>query len=303
MKGEPPIVAGVDFSSSSSMVLSHAAKIAAASGARVIAAHVIPSGTIREWERAADREAHTEERVDELTGRLEAMMAECCPSVPCGTDVRTGKPAEVLARVLTEYRAGLLVIGAHDVAKRRLGTVAAACARSAPADVLILRDWQDRFFRRIAACVDFSIASADGLDRAITMAAAHGAELEIIHVIFPPDRDPWGRVMDQPMDSGNGYGERVRERARTAMDEFLQPFAARLEKIESTVHFLESESPAAAITARVDATGADLTVTGSHAGSRLEEFVLGSNTERLLHDSNSSVLIARGWENPMDDAV
>jgi nucleotide-binding universal stress UspA family protein len=109
--------------------------------------------------------------------------------------------------------------------------------------------------------------------------------------------------MDQPMDSGNGYGERVRERARAAMDDFLKPFAKRLERIESTVHFLESESPAAAITARVDATGVDLTVTGSHAGSRLEEFVLGSNTERLLHDSSSSILIARGWESQREDTV
>ena len=108
------------------MVLSHAAKIAAASGARVIAAHVIPTGTIREWERASDREAHTAERVEELTGRLEAMMAEHCPGVAGGTEVRIGKPAEVLARVLTDHRAGLLVIGAHDVTKRRLGCTATA---------------------------------------------------------------------------------------------------------------------------------------------------------------------------------
>lgn len=277
------------------MVLAHAAKIAAATGARVVAAHVISSGSIREWERTADREAHTAARVEEITERLGEILAEYCPGVPHECDVRIGKPPATLARILTDHRADLLVLAAHDHTKRRLGTVAAACARSAPADVLILRDWQGNYFRRIAACVDFSASSSAGLDRAITLADAHEASLEIIHVIYPPDRDPWGRVMDQPMDADTDYTQRVRERASAAMDEFLQPHAARLAKIISTVHFLESASPAAAISAHVEAAGIDLIVTGSHAGSRLEEFVLGSNTERLLHDASSSVLVARGW--------
>ncbi|HSP41247.1 MAG TPA: universal stress protein, partial [Luteolibacter sp.] len=225
----------------------------------------------------------------------ETMMAENCPGVPGECDVRVGSPPTTLARILTDHRADLLVLGAHDLTKCRLGTVAAACARSAPADVLILRDWQGHYFRRIAACVDFSDSSSAGLDRAITFAEAHEAALEIIHVLYPPDRDPWGRVMDQPMDADTDYGQRVRERASAAMDEFLQPHAARLAKVVSTVHFLESVSPSAAITAHLEAGDIDLVVTGSHAGSRIEDLVLGSNTERMLHDSTGSVLVARGW--------
>ncbi len=295
MKEGLSIVAGIDFSASSPMVLAHTAKIAAATGARVLAAHVIGSGAIREWERTADCAAQTAARVEEIAARLGGMLAEHCSGVPCECDVRIGNPPAMLARILTDHRADLLVLAAHDLTKRRLGTVAAACARSAPADVLILRDWQGSYFRRIAACVDFSPSSSAGLDRAITLADAHEASLEIIHVIFPPDRDPWGRVMDQPMDADTDYGQCVRERASAAMDEFLQPHAARLAKIISTVRFLESASPAAAISAHVEAAGIDLIVTGSHAGSWIEEFVLGSNTERLLHDASSSVLVARGW--------
>ncbi len=301
MKGVPPVVAGIDFSASSPMVLCHAAKIAAATGAGVVAAHVIAAGSIREWERAADREAQTDERVTEITERLKAMMAENCSGVPNECDVRVGSPPATLDRILTDHRADLLVLGAHDLTKRRLGTVAAACARSAPTDVLILRDWQGHDFRRIAACVDFSASSSAGLDRAITLAEAHEAALEIIHVIYPPDHDPWGRVMDQPLDAETDYGQRVRERASAAMDEFLQPHAARLAKVIFTVHFIESVSPSAAITAHLEAGDIDLVVTGSHAGSRIEDLVLGSNTERLLHDSNGSVLVARGWDTRRGD--
>ena len=67
-----------------------------------------------------------------------------------------------------------------------------------------------------------------------------------------------------------------------------------MSEIQTSVVFLEAESPAAAITAHVDAELVDLTVTGSREGSWVSDFVLGSNTERLLHDSSTSVLIVRG---------
>ena len=294
MKSVPPIVAGVDFSSSSGQVLAHAAKLAAASGARVIATHVIGSSAIKEWEKSVGCEAFTSERVYEMTTRLEELVAETCPEASDTIVVRIGNAAKVLSQVINEHGADLLILGAHDVSKRRLGSVAARCARSAPCDVLILRDWQGRFFRRIAACLDFSPSCAAGLERAIMLAKAHGASLEIIHVIFPPGSDPWGRVLEQPMDSSTSYEDKIRERARARLADFLRPFAGQLSAVESSIHFLEAESPAAAISAYVEANRIDLTVMGSREGSWVADFVLGSNTERLLHDSSSSVLIARG---------
>jgi nucleotide-binding universal stress UspA family protein len=294
MKNVPPIVAGIDFSSSSAQVLAHAAKISAASGASLIAAHVVPASVIKQWEDSMGSEASTTGRVEEMTGRMEALVEETIPGAPVVIEVCIGDPHKALAEIIRHHAADLLVLGAHDVSKRRLGSVAARCARSAPADVLLLRDWQGRFFRRIAACVDFSKSSAAVLERSIALAAAHEATLEIIHVIFPPTRDPWGEVMDQPMDSDTSYETLVRERARRRMDDFLEPFADRLSEIQTSIVFLDAESPAAAITAHVDAELVDLTVTGSREGSWVADFVLGSNAERMLHDSSSSVLIVRG---------
>jgi nucleotide-binding universal stress UspA family protein len=294
MKSIPPIVAGIDFSSSSAQVLAHAAKISAASGASLVAAHVVPAGAIKHWEDTMGNELSTSGRVEEMTRRLEEFVAENVPGAPAAIEVCIGDPYKVLAGIIRHHAADLLVLGAHDVSKKRLGSVAARCARTAPADVLLLRDWQGRFFRRVAACVDFSRSSAAVVERAIAVAAAHQATLEIIHVIFPPTRDPWGEVMDQPMDCDTPYETLVRERARRRMDDLLAPLAGSLSAIRTSVVFLESESPAAAITAHADAAQVDLTVTGSREGSWVADFVLGSNTERLLHDSSSSVLIVRG---------
>ncbi len=294
MKELPPIVAAVDFSSSSSQVLAHAAKLASAAGRRVIALHVIREGQLRDWEDSMGIEATAVDRVLELTRQLEALVEESCNGVSTVVLVRVGRPYQEIRSLVTAEGVDLLVLGAHDVSKRRLGAVAAHCARSIPADVLILRDWQGKQIRKIATCVDFSLSSAVGLSRAIEIAKLHQASLEIIHVMFPPSRDPWGRVLESRRDDEVDYETIVRQRARDRMDAFLAPFAGRLEGIESTTLLMEGASPSAAIAAHVEAEAVDLTVIGSHAGSWVEDFVLGSNAERLMHDSTSSVLIARG---------
>jgi nucleotide-binding universal stress UspA family protein len=296
MKTPPPIVAAVDFSSSSDQVLAHGAKLAGTAGCSLIAAHVVNESRLRDWAEATGREAATAERVEETIRRLDGMVAETCEGVNTCVDVRIGRPYQTLAEIMKFHGADLLILGAHDVAKKRLGSVASRCARSVPADVLILRDWQGSMFRRIAACVDFSQSSAVGLERAIIFANAYGASLEIIHVVYPPTRDPWGRALEHPMDSGVSYESMVRDRARQRLDDFLKPYAGRLSEVRWETTLLEGESPAAAITAHVDAREIDLTVTGSQQGSWLADFVLGSNAERLLHDSNSSVLLTRGHE-------
>lgn len=293
MQNRPPILAGVDFSSSSSQVLAHAAKLAGGTERELIAIHVVSGSRLRDWAETMGSEAATAEWVREVTLRLKELADDSCDGVPTGIAVRIGKPYRVIRDIVKEQGADLLVLGAHDISNRRLGSVAAHCARSMPADVLILRDWQGRRFRKIAACVDFSLSSAAGLGRAIDIAEVHQASLEIIHVIFPPSRDPWGRSLELRMDDKVSYETMVIERAHDRMAAFLKPFRDRLAELDSSTTFLQGESPAAAIAAHIQAQNTDLTVMGSHAGSWVEDFVLGGNAERLMHDSASSVLIAR----------
>lgn len=238
--------------------------------------------------------APVEGRVRDLARQMEELLTASCEGVVADIDIRIGNPRQVLAQIVKDRTAGLLIMGAHDVSRKRLGSVASHCARSVPADVLLLRDWQTRYFRKIAVGVDFSPVSQVALERAMVFAKAHGAALEIIHVIFPPDRDPWGRVMDQPMSATVNYETAVRERARKRLGVMLESLSGRLAGIPWEMVFLEAESPAAAITAHLDVFEIELAVMGSREGSWIEQFVLGGNTERLLHDSASSVLIVRG---------
>ena len=183
MKNHRPVLAAVDLSSSSSQVLWHAAKLASAEGSPLVVLHVISEGRLRDWEETLGTRAATAERVKEITVHLKELADEACGGVPAGITVRIGRPYRVILDVVREEGADLLVLGAHDVSRGRLGSVAAHCARSIPSDVLILRDWQSPHFHRIAACVDISVSSAAGLLRAIGIAKAHQASLEIIHVM------------------------------------------------------------------------------------------------------------------------
>jgi nucleotide-binding universal stress UspA family protein len=294
MNFQAPIIAAVDLSSTSTQVLAHGAKMAAFHGCELIAAHAIPDSRLRDWAATMGRSASPAAPVEEVTSSLKELVAANCGDLNPRLEVRVGRPQKVLAEIARDHGAGLLVLGAHDVSKRRLGPVTAQCARGIAVDVLILRDWQERFFRRIVACVDFSPSSIVGLERAISLARIHRAELEILHVIFPPARDPWGKVMDQRMDAAMDYETGVRERAKAKLNAVLAPFSAALAGIESSQVFLESEAPSAAIAAHAEVTGIDLVVIGSQEGSWFSDFVIGSNAERLLYESTSSVLIARG---------
>lgn len=288
------VVAAVDFSAASNQILTHAAKFAGFTGAPLVLAHAVPTGRLKDWEQTMGRSYDMGRELAEVDSRLRQMAASVGGTADARVVVRVGDPFRTLESLLRETGGGLLVLGSHDTARRRLGSVCARCARAAPADVLILRDWQNPGFRRIAVCVDFSKSSAVALERAIAFSVCHHCPLEIIHVFYPPDRDPWGRVIDPPGEGEGTYAGMIRTRVGKRLDDFLLPFRGALSAITWNTHLIEGESPAAAITARVASQECDLTVIGSHEGSWIEDVVLGSNAARILHDSDSSVLITRG---------
>ncbi len=303
MKTPPPIVVAIDFSKSTPHLIAHAAKLATAVGSRLIAVHVIQEGLLSDWMHLTGRKVSIADRATEVKQLLQELLDQCPAEVETEIEVRVGRPYKMIGQIVAEKHADLLVLGAHNLPNRPLGPVACRCARNAPSSVLILRDWQGNFFDKIAVCVNLRAPSDIGLGRAIELAAIHQATLEIIHVIYPPNLDPWGKALEQPADKHMSYETMVRTRARKRLDAFLKPFARRLAAIEWSTVVLESESPAAVIAAHLDAGEIDLTVIGSKDSSWVGDFVLGNTTERLLHDSKASILITRETRVPQSHEI
>lgn len=291
MKAEPtPIIAGIDFSLSSEVVLRHAAHAAKRSGAPVIAVHVLDPGSLayRALGRGKDGDMLTRQAAAKMDGLIARVGVEGARH-----EIRVGRPAEEIGAAMLAYGSSLLVIAANDSTKKRLGSIASRCVRSAPGDVLVLRDWQEGDFKRILVCTDFSQTSMKALERGIFLAEIGGASLELAHVMYPPGRDPWGEVLDHKMDAAESYEQECRDVAEREMANQVAAHQDRLAALDFTSTILVSDSSPEALNGHARITGADLVVLGTRGLSRIEGLFIGTNAERLLHDVSVSVLAVR----------
>jgi universal stress protein E len=293
MNAKAPLIAGIDFSAASASVLRQAVHAARRDGGRVVAAHVLDSSSLAWRAASAGGDPAMERLMAQARQRLELLAAAEGDGVELRIEVRCGRPAEELRRLVEDTGASLLVIAANDLTKKRLGGIAASCVRSAPCDVLLLRDWQEGDFLRIVVCTDFSDSSGRALERGAALAAAHGARLDVVHVMYPPSRDIWGEVQEHETDSPRCYADECRAKVDRMMAEFVAGHGASLAGIEVRPVILESTSSATALTFHLQDSGADLAVLGTRGHSRLAGLLLGTNAERLVQDAQVSVLAVR----------
>jgi universal stress protein E len=293
MTASAPIIAGIDFSAASPSVLRHAVHVARRTGAPVLAVHVLDPGSLAHRAASGGANPGIDLLRDQARRKVEALIPADTGGTQVRVELRDGRPAEEIHALVTETGASLLVIAANDLTKKRLGSIASNCVRTAPCDVLVIRDWQEDDFSKIVVCVDFSPTSGRALERAVSLAAEQGAKLEIVHVMYPPSRDVWGEVLEHAMDSPLSYSDECHAKVNYDMKEFLAPHAVGLAGIEHQVVILESISSSLALTHHAQDSGADLVVLGTRGHSRLASYFIGTNAERLLHDATVSVLAVR----------
>ncbi|MBT8036812.1 MAG: universal stress protein [Verrucomicrobiae bacterium] len=293
MKPIPPIIAGIDFSASSSMVLRHAAHAGALHGAPVIAVHVLSDQLITHWTESGGAAQGIESLESEARERLQKRVADVTPDADVRIEVCRGRPSVELSRIVEQHDSRLLVIAANDMTKKHLGLIASRCVRTIPCDVLILRDWQRDDCSKIVVGTNFSLTSDKVVQRGIELATAYGAELEIVHVIYPPDQNIWGETLDHDENSPLSYAEECRAKAKEKMARSLDAYAPQLADIHSSSVILESEVPSLALTYHIQDSGADLAVLGTRVHSKLAGYFMGTNAERLMRDATVSVLAVR----------
>ena len=293
MNDSPTILAGIDFSDSSAIVLRHAIHAAEPLGAKVVAVHVLDKGLREHREASGLGNPGFEVIKEQAEERFAALLAAKECSVPVQFLVKIGKPAEELRRIAADLDASFLVISANDLTKKRLGSIAARCLRMVPCDVLILRDWQGGDFGKIVVCTDFSKTADRAIQRAASLAQHCGAHLEIVNVMYPPGRDSWGKVLEHAADSPTTYEDNCKAEVRGMMDRCLGRNQAALEGVRHEAVVLESQLPAVEITGHVRSIAADLVVMGTHGHSPIASHFIGTNAERLIQDAPVSVFAVR----------
>ena len=289
MKPTKPILAAVDFSASSASVVAHAAALAAADGAPLVLVHVVSPDLLPHRPGSKPAVGLVESAVSEARRSLAELAESHAGGCAAVIEVPVGRPADEIHALVDRMQAGLLVVSANQPGRKRLGTTSSRCVRTVHCDVLMLREVGPNGFRKVVACVDLSPTSEVVLARAIQETAAD-TELEIVHVMYPPDRDHWGVVLGDEVEQA---ASDQRAEVRAAMDRLVRGFAGQLEGRRWTPTFLESTVPSVELTCHIGDTGADLVVLGTRGHSKLGAVFLGTNAERLLHDAPASVFAVR----------
>lgn len=289
MNDSRPIIAAIDFSPSAPSVLHHALYASASTSAPVIALHVLDGGRVS----AMGGELPAETISEQAREKLDTWIASKTSVEPPKTEIRIGQPAKEIQKSVQENQASLLVIAANDTTKSRLGAIASRCVRAVPCDVMVLRRSQRGNFKKLVVCADFSKTSSLALGRAAGIALKENAELDIVHVMYPPAKDLWGEALEQRMDSPVSYHEKCRAKAKASMDAFIEPHRELLSQISYQCTIQESVNASLALTSHVAKTGVDLVVMGTHGHSPIMSHFLGTNAERLMNDSPVSVLAVR----------
>lgn len=293
MPGYQTVVAGTDFSPSSRASLGQAARIAGWAGGSLHIVHVLDTIVVVELEGAlstfqkglrdslvkdAQQHWHT------FSKGLEGVDGRAC-------EVIIDNRSRGLVNAARRANADLLVIGAFGSrpADVGMGSVATACVRHAPCDVLVVRDTQRGPFRKVVCAVDFSPTSQAALERAALVAGQEHAELHVVHAF----EAPWHEIAI--------YGPTVLAQPE-AQRQYRDGLTSRLESLGAGLNL----DPAKSRFVLLDApghrdtlaeygrdVGADLLVLGTRGRTNLRDVLLGSTAERLLKKTRSSVLAVR----------
>lgn len=287
------ILIPVDFSDTSSLIIKQGARLAELTGATLHVLHVIAQSTLKHYEAT-----HGPEAASQVSVQAQRLLNECLGKVDLGpVEVRkaivTGDPAECVGREIEEAGIDLVILSAHDSGQKRLGRVAARVVRRARCKVLIARDWHAEPFRRIGVCVDFSDLSGAALDVGMRLARRDGASLEMIHVVYPIDRDYYAYRSDFGNKSKEAYREKVNTWLAKRIEDFTAPIKEELETIRFTTAILESVRPPDAISSHLRSNKFDLVILGTTGKESFFGLRFGSNAERLVHDTHCSALAVK----------
>ena len=189
MRNLSSILVGVDFSPCSLTALKQAMRLGAASGAAVRAVHVVD--TLVVVPTADELSALQTQIVASLMEDTRAMWKDFAPRAGAGGvafEVEINSPAAAITRLASQHKADLVVLGTHGATPpgKGAGTVASSVVRRCASKVLLVQDAQVGAFKSVLAAIDFSPASKQAYEQALTMASLDNAALHVVYVYSPP---------------------------------------------------------------------------------------------------------------------
>jgi nucleotide-binding universal stress UspA family protein len=296
------VLACVDGSSFADAVLAHAVAVATAAGARVTVMRILESSAVQspmdpvEWTlRHRDVEADLRERASHFG------------SLQTDTVIDDGPAAERICAWARDNAVELTVLGRCGESNGSfvgLGGTARRVAEVVNGSVLIVPSSQvgdaPIRYRRMLIPLDGSSRSECALPLGLGIAAAHDAEVVLVHAAPNVDLTEAG----PPGAETIILRDRLRRRNERAGGRYLQRVRSRLPSVPAaSVRVLPSGDPRHALARAAAEEHADLLVLSSTGQSGHPDMSVGSVADYLINHMDIPVLLVRGHESspPMGD--
>jgi nucleotide-binding universal stress UspA family protein len=293
------ILCPVDFSETSRHAVDQVTVVAGYYKSRITALHVLTPLTLTVSGVATSTEEAGE--VDRLR-RLTAEEFAAATSKGIGLDVlvHVGQPASVILDRATGLPADLIVMGTHGTNGFQhlvLGSVTEKVLRRAPCPVLTVppraRATSQLPFKRLLCAVDFSDASLDAVQSALSLAQEAGAGLTLLNVLeWPWEEPPPPHIEELPVEQGLALAEfrRYSEESARKRLESLVPDKVLASRVATR---LRNGKPHVQILQVASEEQTDLIVIGVRGRNPLDLALFGSTTNQVVRRATCPVLTLR----------
>lgn len=221
------------------------------------------------------------------------------------TVIREGHVARQIIETASEFDVDLVVVGSRGLDAGKpflLGSVSHKVVKYAPCSVLMVRRKRDDGRRggkeigprriadnsrlRFLLAYDGSSPARAAVETLASLPLQDRAEIAAVTVVRPESHTVFGLRMKRILDV-------VRKRGRQRLEETSKALLRATSDIETRL--LEGP-PAQMILDAADEFDADIVLVGDKGRSDVEQFLLGSVTNRVIHHSGCSVWAVRGQE-------
>jgi nucleotide-binding universal stress UspA family protein len=212
-------------------------------------------------------------------------LAEWCrerTKAPVTLQIPKGSPSWELAS--SGKTADLVVVGSSTINAFRTGPVSRRVARKANTDVLIVRRQPRVPYRRIVATVDFSEASREAVDRALSLFP--DSDITVLYSL-PSRFDPLladAGLFKEELDASRA--SRL-AKASTRMDEFAESWGDKVRTL------IADGAPTHTIEEVVRRRNADLVMVSNRGATATRMVLLGTVAEGLVDHSPCDVWVVR----------
>jgi len=317
------IMCAVDFSDFSHLILSYGRALAAEFHAKLYVCHVLHDMVMLSSHGQAYivSEKVSKERLDNTKLLLENLIRE--QRLEAQTLVLQGHAADELTQIVQEKNIDLVIAATHGgsgIKRFLIGSVTDRLVKTLTCPLLVLHAKEDHpsfpnVFRvpmeRILVGCDFSPESDLAVEYGLSLAQEFQAELHLVHVIKPEKHIELAAADYMKIQEGDYLGwtqsEALTLQQKTTDDEWERRsrLLSRIERQLShmvpeesrdwctpVINLLEGKAYAELIhyakTKKVD-----MMVLGIHGHSLLEQFLVGSTTDRIISRAGCPVLAVR----------